>query len=220
MEQTDACGGVVALSEYRTLPEQPEISLVRDYWDRLRGSRVAPARSEIDPREITPALSHSCILEQIAPGHARFRLAGLHLCDLMGMEVRGMPVSAFFHVSAREALSEELRALFNMPAAVTLSLRADHGLGRPALDGQFLLLPLADRQGGMTRALGCMVTHGDIGYPPRRFALRSGERRRLSGDSSDAGQQAISGGRAASGFAEQPVPYRQRPTLRLVRNDE
>ena len=54
-----------------------------------------PRRAEIDPRGIENALEYAFILERIAPGMARIRLAGIHLSDLMGMEVRGMPLTSF-----------------------------------------------------------------------------------------------------------------------------
>ena len=38
----------------------------------------------------------------MAPSVARFRLAGAHLSELMGMEVRGMPMTALFLPDARD----------------------------------------------------------------------------------------------------------------------
>ena len=65
---------------------------LRSYWDSLRKGRAVPDRADVEPKGIRRALDYAFILERIAPGAARFRLAGRHLVDLMGMEVRGMPV--------------------------------------------------------------------------------------------------------------------------------
>ncbi|WP_127903252.1 PAS domain-containing protein [Solirhodobacter olei] len=212
-------GEVVALSEYRTLPDLPEIAIVRDYWDRLRGPRLAPSRGEVDPRGIASALPYAFILDRIAPGHARFRLAGMHVCDLLGMEVRGMPLAALFQLPAREAVTAALTDVLNGPHDLQLSLRAERGMGRPALEGQMLLLPLTDHQGALTRLFGCLVTSGTIGYPPRRFTVNGTQRRALRGVSPGAFDTAATR-TARAGFDEAPAPFRARPALRLVDPDE
>lgn len=65
---------------------------LRAYWDELRQGRAVPTRADVQPAGIGDGLDYAFILERIAPGAARFRLAGRHLVDLMGMEVRGMPL--------------------------------------------------------------------------------------------------------------------------------
>jgi hypothetical protein len=212
-------GEVIALSEYRTLPELPELSLVRTYWDRLRGPRVAPLRGEVDPRGIAAALPYAFILDRIAPGQARFRLAGMHVCDLMGMELRGMPFSALFRLPSREPLSALLGEVFDGPHQLTLAVHADRGMGRPALDGQMLLLPLADHHGVINRALGCLVMSGGIGHPPRRLELRECQRRPISGLSPRQTEPPV--GRAAeAGLAEPSAAFRPRPALHVISNDD
>ena len=59
------------------------------YWRALPRSQIVPRRSDIDPRGVENLLRHAIILERVAPGVARFRIAGQHLSDLTGMEVRG-----------------------------------------------------------------------------------------------------------------------------------
>lgn len=210
-------GTVVALSEYRKLKELPEILLVRSYWERLRAARPAPARREVDPSAIAPALGNAFILDQIAPGQAKFRVAGMHLCDLIGMEVRGMPLGTLFQVPAREQLATVVAETFGGQVTLSLRLRADQGLGRPALDAQMLLLPLLDRHGATTRALGCLVATGSIGFPPRRFELAEIHRRRILGG----GEARLAPAEEpARSFAEPAARYRPRPALRVITNEE
>ena len=76
----------------------------REAGDHPMLQRAVPMRSDVDPRGIERSLEHAFILERIAPQMARFRLAGMHLTDLMGMEVRGMPTTALFAPAARAAL--------------------------------------------------------------------------------------------------------------------
>ncbi|MDO5621035.1 MAG: PAS domain-containing protein [Paracoccus sp. (in: a-proteobacteria)] len=144
---------------------------VRAYWEGLRKGRAIPDRTDVQPAGIRGALDHAFILERIAPGAARFRLAGRHLVDLMGMEVRGMPLCALLNPSARGRLSDVLESMFKAPQIISLTLTAPADYARPALNGQMLLLPLRSDLGDVTRALGCLVTEGQIGRAPRRFDI-------------------------------------------------
>lgn len=153
----------------------PEIGQMQRYWNSLRGTWAVPLRSEVDPRAIETCLEFAFILERIAPGLARFRLAGTHINDLIGMEVRGMPISAIFDGPAREELSQIVEAVFSEPSVAEVDLSAQRALGKPPLEGRLLLLPLKSDFGDVSRILGCMVTRGPIGRTPRRFIVDSAE---------------------------------------------
>lgn len=146
---------------------------VRAYWDGLRAEGSLPDRASIDPRGLEHALEHVFLVERIAPGLARFRIAGMHLTVLMGMEVRGMPLSSFIAPAAREAFALALVDLFERPARVEIDLYAKAGLGRPEMTGRLMLWPLRSDLGDVSRALGCLVTQGEIGRASRRFEMRA-----------------------------------------------
>ena len=169
MGEEERTGRVVDLTDRARDLRYPMLGSVERYWTALRGARLAPARSEVDPRRIEDALEYAFILERIAPGMARFRLAGMHLNDLMGMEVRGMPLTAFFEPEARRKVSDALEAVFERPAVARLDLGGEAGFARTELEGRLLLLPLKSDFGEITRVLGCLGTHGRIGRTPRRF---------------------------------------------------
>ncbi|MGB3177713.1 MAG: PAS domain-containing protein [Albidovulum sp.] len=149
----------------------PCISEVRGYWEALRDGRQAPFRSEIDPRGIERSLEYAFVLERVAPQVARFRLAGMHLSDLMGMEVRGMPITAFFAPNARAQLAQSVEAVFSGPNTAEILLEAETAFGKPSLQAKLLILPLRSDLGDVTRALGCLVSDGQIGRTPRRFNI-------------------------------------------------
>lgn len=155
---------------FSSVQDFPAIAKVQTHWEGLRAGRIAPARSEIDPRPLAEALDVMFVAEIVAPGVSRIRLCGQHLSELMGMEPRGMPLSAFFAPEAREGLASALKQVAQ-GARATLPLRAEKGLGRPGLDGMLALLPLVDHTGAVTRILGVLETHGQIGRAPRRFKL-------------------------------------------------
>jgi hypothetical protein len=150
----------------------PLIQQVRAYWEGLRppGGGLPP-RSAIDPRGLCGALEHVFIVERVAPGMARFRLAGMHLLDLMGMEVRGMPLSALFEPVARGRLPGALELAFQGQTALDLRIEAERAIGKPPLAGRLLLLPVLGNHGEPDLALGCLETTGRIGRVPRRFAI-------------------------------------------------
>ena len=144
---------VVPFAQTRSCMRFHSISVVRAYWEALRAGREVPYRSEIDPRGIESALEHTFVLERIAPRIARFRLAGVHLCDLMGMEVRGMPVTAFFAPPARAEIESILGRVFDGPETAELTLAGDVAPGRPQLDARMLLLPMKSDLGDVSHLL-------------------------------------------------------------------
>lgn len=162
---------VVAMSDHRTHVGYGPLAQVEAYWEALRGNRLMPRRSDIDPRGIESALEYAFILERVAVGVGRLRIAGGHLRDLMGMEVRGMPITALFGTRSRPRVAEALEEVFQMPGQTTLHLGAVASYGRPALTGRMLLLPLKSDLGDVSRVLGCLVVQGEIGQTPRRFDL-------------------------------------------------
>lgn len=233
---------IVSIGEYRAAMQKPALSQIDAYWEGLRAGRPVPLRADVDPRGIDRALENAFILERIAPGVARFRLAGMHLNDLMGMEVRGMPITAFFTPEARRKISDALEHVFEEPAKARFKLAGEASIGRPKLTGEMLLLPLKSDLGDISRALGCLVTDGRIGRTPRRFDVEEAKIRPLFGDADDlsalrapgpAEPQAPAVPDPQAGFAEPaPAPYTaptgarpdaddsRHPHLRLVHSRE
>lgn len=159
-----------------TLPgtDDPILTSLEHYWQTLRRARRLPLRNDIDPNQIDRALPYAFILQRVAPGVARMRVAGQHLHDLLHMDARGMPISTFFDAAAREQLAQMIESAFQEPAIIALPLYSPGGLLRPAMKGTMLLLPLNDEKGETTRVLGAIVTDGLTGNRPRRFHVPDG----------------------------------------------
>lgn len=210
-----------------------QLSELRGYWEALRTAAdgAIPERNRIDPRGIGGALDVAFIADRVAPGVARLRLAGSVLCDLMGMDVRGMPLLSLIEPRDRAGLAEAVETALMQPAVLTLALAADRGIGRPPLEARLLMLPLRRADGSAGLALGCLAIDGQIGRAPRRFfitrrlieALGPAQRRDLAAAESAAESMAVD---KAPGLAEAPAvfagrppclpPVRGRPHLRLV----
>lgn len=158
-----------------------QIAKVERYWNSVRNGRLVPSRCEIDPRGLDGVLDSAFILERIAGGLARFRIAGSSLNQFTGLELRHMPISSLFLPDSRAVLSEALNATFDEPAIVRMSLVAPTGFGRDHLEGEMILLPLRSDLGDIDRVLGAMTLGGRIGRTPRRVEIVSQERQSLVG---------------------------------------
>jgi len=163
-------------SEQRGAPEKGagrEVDLAKfvAYWQRQRRNWDVPMRTDIDPRGIESLLPNAFIAEKVAPGLARLRIAGTHLSDIMGMEVRGMPLSTLIEPADRTRLADALVEVFERPAQLRLELESPGGLRRQTVRATMIILPLRSDLGDISRALGCLVTSGQLGPAPRRFRV-------------------------------------------------
>lgn len=194
-----------------------KIDRIERYWNSVRGKRLVPSRCEIDPRGLEGVLGHAFILERITGGLARFRIAGTHLTEIAGLELRQMPLSALFLPGSRQVLSDALEAVFDEPAVVRLSITSPSGFGREALQGELILLPLRSDLGDVDRVLGGLVFEGKLGRTPRRIVIGGQTRTSLTGFAGPAHVEDIAGGprvpapvlprnmEDASGFRFEPV---------------
>lgn len=150
--------------------QDPIILDLLSYWENLRAGRIAPMRSELDPRQITGALDHTFVLEYNGPLDVRFRLAGMALCEMMGMELRGMPARALIDIGHRDELSRVLDDIVASPKIVELVLRTSSKQS-PHLNARMLLLPMQNDAGQFTRILGCLVSKEPALQTPQRFEI-------------------------------------------------
>ncbi|MFQ6548350.1 PAS domain-containing protein [Aestuariibius sp. 2305UL40-4] len=214
---TSATTAVVALDSYRKAQRLQALHRIETYWHRLRGGCGIPRRSDVDPRDMRGVLDHTFILERIAPGVARVRIAGQHIKALTGQEARGLPLSVLFEVPARDALARQLERVFSDPAIVCLPIVADGPTG--PVKAEMLMLPLMSEQGRVSRALGGISTFSEIRQASRRLTLARGE---VRVDRIDTERQLD---HLVASFAEDPAPFAhrtpsapERPALHLVQD--
>ena len=135
--------------------KQKGTSALFRYWDRLRGDRPAPQRTEIEPAEIKSLLADTFILEKDARGEAIFRLAGTRLCATYGRELKGYAFPLLWSQRDQRIVSRHAWSVFHDNAVVVIAFEGVT-LGDKAAPFEMLLLPLLGDQGG-ARALGCVV---------------------------------------------------------------
>lgn len=177
------------------------------YWSSLPKTRGVPMRKDVDPVAMAGLLEDSFILERVAPGVARIRVAGRNVAKLIGMEPRGLPLTAVLLPNSRAAMANYLEVAFTGPSIVELPLEAPRAVGQPKLDGKIMLLPLRDDHGRVSRVLGVLVMSGRRGDGGRRFQISDTSAPRVE---PVVGLQAVSGGRDQT----------RRPSLRVVTKEK
>ena len=146
------------------------VSRVCQYWTELRRDGATPKRRDVDSRALSDLLPHVFLAELVTPRVARLRICGHRIEDILGMDMRGMPLSVLFQGTARNDIAEALEQV-QMGARVILSVESQTGFGQPKITATVALMPLADEVGRITRIMGVIERQGEIGRAPRRFAL-------------------------------------------------
>jgi hypothetical protein len=148
------------------------IQNLRSHWESLRTDDDLPMRSDIDPRLIPDVLDSLFIFERLNPEDLRVRIAGLNLCEMMGMEVRGQSPMTFFTKNARQQFSTAVSDVMTCPTIAHLDLDTIDKMGNEAR-AKMILLPLRSDFGDVNRIIGC-VTPPAAGFTaPMRFNVRA-----------------------------------------------
>lgn len=125
------------------------------YWNRLRGRRPAPRRTEIEPADIKSLLADTFILEKDTRGEPVFRLAGTRLCATYGRELKGYSFSLVWAQRDQRILSRFAHAAFHDKSVIAVTF---DGISRNGRSNSFemVLLPL---EGGLgsPRTLGAIT---------------------------------------------------------------
>lgn len=187
------------------------LSSLKSYWERLRAGRIAPYRAEIDPRQFESALENMFIVERVGESNMRIRLAGMKVCEMMGMEVRGMEPGFLVDATDRERLERLLNVVMSEPSVVELKLEAPC---RASLyQATMLLMPLRSDFGDINRVLGCISGENDMYAAPLAFSIRDVAVTPIEPSEGTSQGQAVPGfAEAQSGFE----PAQAAPRLRTI----
>jgi len=204
--------------KFERVMDHPNTQALYRYWNELRGDRDAPSRSEIDPRRIAGALETMFIFELLDDGQLRFRLAGTALCEMLGMEARGLMAEAMMAPDHGAHIADLGARVLGAPGVGVMRVRALDGAGTDWA-GELLLLPLRSELGEMTRLMGCLSFEGAHrrNRPAPSLRLRCQGTRLLPVSAEEAeGAADPLGARPAmradapfAGLAEAPQPFRR-----------
>ena len=143
-------------------PPLPEsIATLRDWWDRQRGFRRMPRRSELDPAALVRALPDLMIID-VTPGHGpgshvfTYRLAGTRVEDRLGLMLKGRMVEAALFGHAAPSIQEFYETVI---AERRPLLHTQHAIigGARHVEYQGLVTPLSSEDGTQIVALVAAV---------------------------------------------------------------
>ena len=196
------------------------------YWASLRSGGGLPRRADLDPVAMRRVLGHAMILDRVRHGAIRVRLGGHVMQDIMGMEVRGLPVRAFFDLADRTRVGALIEEVFETPSTLELDLISEGSDG--LVTGRMIVLPLLDASGAVSKALTVMVTDRAVTDAPRRFAVTNAVSVPVNASAprrDDVPQRRLTDRHLPTeimaGLAEAAAPYDAKPTavpwLRVVK---
>jgi hypothetical protein len=122
--------------------KHPSIRHLFDYWNGRRGRRVAPARSDIDPRAIRHVLADTFILSGDPRRGYQFRLAGTRVCSLFGRELKGEAFLDLWSLASRDEVGTMLATVADEAVGVVVDAAGMSAAGA-TLSLELLLLPLS-----------------------------------------------------------------------------
>ena len=136
--------------------KHPTSRLLYAYWNRLRGERSAPERSEIEPGDIRNLLADSMILEvDPALRQASIRLAGTRICALFGRELKGRDFASLWGDASADPW-QFVDAVAVDTVGIVAGMRGWTDRDE-AVEAELLLLPLRHRGRTQARMLGSLV---------------------------------------------------------------
>jgi hypothetical protein len=144
--------------------KQRTSQILFDYWNKLRGERVAPHRFEIEPARIASILPETFILELVDRTTYRFRLAGTRMCEQFGVEFRGTNFLDLWIDGDRRAVERQLASIAEQGAVGVLIVDAATADGR-CVQFEVVLLPLVHAGTSVDRVLGAISAIETIPFP-------------------------------------------------------
>lgn len=202
--------GDAARHDGETLDHHMAFAHLRQHWNSLRDTRSAPPKArDLQPHILGAALPFVFLVENLGGEILRLKLGGTHLCDVMGMELRGIPLRCFFAYNERPRFAAAVEPVFTGPAELDMRLQSSYSGVEPPVLARMMLLPLEGATGAIDRAIGAFVTKGALNHRPYRFEIERTEVLPL-----DARQaQATGPSRAHRGVMSRPTKV---PFLRVV----
>lgn len=137
--------------------EREKLELVRAYWEQKRGNRLMPARGEIDPLDIVPALPNLIIFDvQRDPLDFRYRLIGTEIDKHSSHSYTGYKVTEIPHRAPPSTVWENLTMVTK--EKVPSCQRVPYvGPGYDFTETRQVLFPLSDDGQTVDHLLGVIV---------------------------------------------------------------
>lgn len=124
------------------------------YWNNLRGQRIAPERTEIEPSDIRDILGDTFILEvDHLYRTISFRLAGTKLCSSYGRELKNVGYLGLWDETDNLKIFDAVKQVYKHAKPTVIAHLAETE-NKQFLEYETLLLPLANSTSETVRILG------------------------------------------------------------------
>lgn len=131
-------------------------STLYDYWNEVRGDRVAPRRFEIEPARLAPILPDAFILERVGELDIRYRLAGTRIQEQFGFELRGTSLFDGFCLPDQSLLERHIRRMVRQGGGALFEVTS-FGVSRRSVQHECLILPLVHMRDTVDRFVGVLT---------------------------------------------------------------
>jgi len=126
------------------------------YWERQRGERPAPERTDIEPGAIRQVLSDVFILSLNGEAGHPFRLAGTRVCAMFGRELKAEPFLDLWTEESRRTVGDLIAILDTEHVGTVAGVKAANSDG-DEIDLELLLLPLSSSRRDLARTIGVLA---------------------------------------------------------------
>ncbi len=139
------------------------------YWNNLKGNRIAPERTEIEPSDIRDILSDTFVLEVNHNYRTiSFRLAGTKLCSTYGRELKSVGYLGLWDEADNMKIFDGVKQVYEH-AIPTVIAHIAETQNKQFLEYETILLPLLNGTSESVRILGLTTaskTPGWLGIDP------------------------------------------------------
>jgi len=139
--------------------QEPVLRDLLGYWNKCRGARAAPARSDIDATEMPGLLPYTFVIDVMeSPRDFRFRIAGTHIRDALGEEITGKHIGEVFPPD----FGAEVHEIWSRVVADRRPVRGTGDLwipDREYVKWEGLAMPLSSDGDSVKMLLGGVVFH-------------------------------------------------------------
>ena len=164
--------GDAARDKDETLDHHMAFTRLRQHWHSLRDTVHQPPKArDVQPHILGAALPFVFLMENFGGKILRLKLGGTHLCNVMRMELRGMPLRCFFAYDERPRFAAAVEPVFAGPAELHIRLQSSYSGIEPPVLARMILLPVQSASGMIDRAIGAFVAKGPLNHATYRFEI-------------------------------------------------
>lgn len=141
----------------------PALKPLCEFWDEVRGDRLLPNASDVDPSQIAYILKDIAILDVITEMNIQYRLAGTGIAERMGADPTGNNLIEMTAPETRATVSKILNLIVSHPVGCIATYENIYNTGKRAVI-ESLYLPLQRGEGQADRIVSVHSQEKTVSY--------------------------------------------------------